>query len=111
MSGRWSGVGPMPVIGQHSSVTVLLAAMSAAFFGIGDLLGGIAIRRSGRPGAAITVAMTATAVGAVVVGLVLVMRPPEAVSMADVMWPVMACLLYTSPSPRDYAASRMPSSA
>ena len=24
---------------------------------------------------------------------------------------VMACLLYTSPSPRDYAASRMPSSA
>ena len=25
--------------------------------------------------------------------------------------PVRACLLYTSPSPRDYAASRMPSSA
>ena len=24
---------------------------------------------------------------------------------------VMRCLLYTSPSPRDYAASRMPSSA
>ena len=24
---------------------------------------------------------------------------------------VVACLLYTSPSPRDYAASRMPSSA
>ena len=24
---------------------------------------------------------------------------------------LMACLLYTSPSPRDYAASRMPSSA
>ena len=24
---------------------------------------------------------------------------------------VMGCLLYTSPSPRDYAASRMPSSA
>ena len=24
---------------------------------------------------------------------------------------VIACLLYTSPSPRDYAASRMPSSA
>ena len=24
---------------------------------------------------------------------------------------VMSCLLYTSPSPRDYAASRMPSSA
>ena len=25
--------------------------------------------------------------------------------------PVLDCLLYTSPSPRDYAASRMPSSA
>ena len=24
---------------------------------------------------------------------------------------ILACLLYTSPSPRDYAASRMPSSA
>ena len=29
--------------------------------------------------------------------------------MADVMFE--SCLLYTSPSPRDYAASRMPSSA
>ena len=26
-------------------------------------------------------------------------------------WRVYSCLLYTSPSPRDYAASRMPSSA
>ena len=26
-------------------------------------------------------------------------------------WTVTICLLYTSPSPRDYAASRMPSSA
>ena len=26
-------------------------------------------------------------------------------------WQLEACLLYTSPSPRDYAASRMPSSA
>ena len=25
--------------------------------------------------------------------------------------PLIACLLYTSPSPRNYAASRMPSSA
>ena len=25
--------------------------------------------------------------------------------------PILFCLLYTSPSPRDYAASRMPSSA
>jgi len=90
------------VIGQHSSVTVLLAAVSAVFFGVGDLLGGIAIRRSGRPGAAVSVAMTATAVAAVVVGLVLVVRPPEAVSVADVIWPVMAGLLMAATRPLLY---------
>ena len=36
--------------------------------------------------------------------------PPLAV-MAIVMIVSSICLLYTSPSPRDYAASRMPSSA
>lgn len=83
-------------------VTVLLAAASAVFFGVGDLLGGIAIRRSGRPGAAVSVAMTATAVAAVVVGLVLVVRPPEAVSVADVIWPVMAGLLMAATRPLLY---------
>ena len=102
MSERRSEVGPVPVIGQHSSVTVLLAAVSAVFFGVGDLLGGIAIRRSGRPGAAVSVAMTATAVAAVVVGLVLVVRPPEAVSVADVIWPVMAGLLMAATRPLLY---------
>jgi drug/metabolite transporter (DMT)-like permease len=76
--------------------------VSAVFFGVGDLLGGIAIRRSGRPGAAVSVAMTATAVGAVVVGLVLVVRPPEAVSVADVIWPVMAGLLMAATRPLLY---------
>ena len=32
-------------------------------------------------------------------------------SAKDVFWLYQTCLLYTSPSPRDYAASRMPSSA
>ena len=102
MSERRSEVGPVPAIGQHSSVTVLLAAASAVFFGVGDLLGGIAIRRSGRPGAAVSVAMTATAVGVVVVGLVLVVRPPEAVSVADVIWPVMAGRLMAATRPLLY---------
>ena len=102
MSERRSEVGLVPAIGQHSSVTVLLAAASAVFFGVGDLLGGIAIRRSGRPGAAVSVAMTATAVGVVVVGLVLVVRPPEAVSVADVIWPVMAGLLMAATRPLLY---------
>ena len=102
MSERRSEVGPVPAIGQHSSVTVLLAAASAVFFGVGDVLGGIAIRRSDRPGAAVSVAMPATAGGAVVVGLVLVVRPPEAVSVADVIWPVMAGLLMAATRPLLY---------
>ena len=40
---------------------------------------------------------SATAIG--MIGAVIMLRPTS------------ACLLYTSPSPRDYAASRMPSSA
>ena len=35
---------------------------------------------------------------------------PEA-KAGGVYWNNNGCLLYTSPSPRDYAASRMPSSA
>ena len=30
---------------------------------------------------------------------------------SDIVTEIASCLLYTSPSPRDYAASRMPSSA
>ena len=33
------------------------------------------------------------------------------ISDIDINKPLFSCLLYTSPSPRDYAASRMPSSA
>ena len=32
-------------------------------------------------------------------------------TVRTIMVHIVACLLYTSPSPRDYAASRMPSSA
>ena len=44
--------------GQHSAMIVLLGSLAAVFFGMGDLLGGVAIRRSGRPGAAISIALT-----------------------------------------------------
>ena len=36
--------------------------------------------------------------------------PGEAITVLLATW-LSCCLLYTSPSPRDYAASRMPSSA
>ena len=37
--------------------------------------------------------------------------PPELASAHALLIDRETCLLYTSPSPRDYAASRMPSSA
>ena len=38
-------------------------------------------------------------------------KTPAIVEFVDIAGLVKGCLLYTSPSPRDYAASRMPSSA
>ena len=89
--------------GQHSAVIVLLGSLAALFFGMGDLLGGVAIRRAGRPGAAISIALTATAVSAVVTGVVVLVYPPEAVSVGDVVWSVLAGLLMAATRPLLYA--------
>ena len=81
---------------------VILAGLSALAFGFGDLLGGVAIRRSGRPGAALGVAMVATFVGAVLIGLLLVVRPPEVVRWQDIAWPVGAGALMVLTRPLLY---------
>ncbi len=81
---------------------VILAGLSALAFGFGDLLGGVAIRRSGRPGAALGVAMMATLVGAVLIGLLLVVRPPEVVRWQDIAWPVGAGALMVATRPLLY---------
>jgi len=89
--------------GQHFAVIVLLGSLAAVFFGTGDLLGGVAIRRSGRPGAAIFIALTATAVGAVLTGVVVLVYTPEAVLAGDVVWSVLAGLLMATTRPLLYA--------
>ena len=43
-------------------------------------------------------------------GLAMMADTPAFLLVLPVLW-FYSCLLYTSPSPRDYAASRMPSSA
>ena len=83
-------------------VPVILAGLSAIMFGFGDLLGGVAIRRSGRQRSSLGLAMVATMVGAVLVGLFLVFRPPETVRPADVAWPSAAGLLMASTRPLLY---------
>ena len=89
--------------GQHSAVIVLLGSLAAVFFGMGDLLGGVALRRSGRPGGAISIAMTATAASAVLTGVVVLAYPPEAVSVGDVLWAVLAGLLMAATRPLLYS--------
>ena len=81
---------------------VLLAAAAAMFFGVGDVFGGVTIRRSGRPGAAISLALTVTATSVVLVGLMVVVRPPEAVEVTDVAWPALAGLLMALTRPLLY---------
>lgn len=83
-------------------MSVVLAGFSALFFGVGDLLGGIAIRRSHQSGAPIVLAMTTTLVSVLLVGIVLLVRPPQAVGVADVVWPVAAGLLMAITRPLLY---------
>jgi len=83
-------------------VPVILAGLSAIMFGFGDLLGGVAIRHSGRQRSSLGLAMVATLVGAVLVGLFLLARPPETVRPADVVWPSAAGLLMASTRPLLY---------
>ena len=88
--------------GQHSAVIVLLGSLAAVFFGMGDLLGGMALRRSGRSGAATSIALTVTAVSAALTGVVVLVHPPEAVSAGDVVWSVLAGLLMATTRPLLY---------
>ncbi len=89
-------------LGQHVSVPVLLAGLSAIAFGCGDLLGGVAIRRSGRQESSLGLAMVATMVGAVLIGTYVLVRPPEVVRFADVAWPVAAGLFMAVTRPLMY---------
>ena len=62
---------------HNGAVTVLLGGLSAVFFGIGDLLGGMGVRKSGRSGAAVGMSIVATAAGALVIGVYLLFSPPS----------------------------------
>ena len=71
-------------------MTVLLGGLSAVFFGIGDLLGGVGVLKSGRSGAAVGMSIVATSVGAVVIGVYLLFNPPESLARSGVGGSVLA---------------------
>ena len=62
-------------------------------------------------GNASTIVLGLIALGGVVVVLSLQVARQAELLAEELGEPFGTCLLYTSPSPRDYAASRMPSSA
>ena len=73
-------------------MTVLLGSLAAVFFGIGDLLGGVGVRKAKRPGSHIAMAFVATGVGTIVIGVYLLILPPESVTSSDLWWSVLAGL-------------------
>ena len=83
-------------------MTVLLGGLAAIFFGIGDLLGGVGVRKSGRPGSAVSMAIVATIVGTVVIGLFMLFMPPESVDSSDLWWSVLAGLSMSATRPLLY---------
>jgi len=87
---------------HNGAVTVLLGGLSAVFFGIGDLLGGMGVRKSGRSGAAVGMSIVATAAGALVIGVYLLFSPPESLARSDIGWSVLAGLSMSASRPLLY---------
>ena len=83
-------------------MTVLLGGLAAIFFGIGDLVGGVGVRKSGRPGAPVSLAIVATIVGTVLIGLYMLLVPPDSISASDFWWSVLAGLSMSATRPLLY---------
>ena len=83
-------------------MTVLLGGLAAIFFGIGDLLGGVGVRKSGRPGSAVSMAIVATIVGTAVIGIFMLFMPPDSIDSSDLWWSVLAGLSMSATRPLLY---------
>ena len=81
---------------------VLFAVISAVFYGVGDVLGGVGVQRSGRKGAAISMAAVANITSVVFLGVFLLISPPESINSGDVLWPALAGLLMAATRPLLY---------
>ena len=81
---------------------ILFAVISAIFYGVGDELGGVGVQRSGRKGAAISMAAAANITSVVFLGVFVLISPPENVNSEDVLWPALAGLLMAATRPLLY---------
>ena len=83
-------------------MTILLGALAAVGFGVGDLVAGVGGRRDGSPGAPVGIALTASAVGAVLSALYLLVGPDVTVSGEDLAWAVGAAVFMSAGRPLLY---------
>ena len=81
---------------------VLFAVIAAIFYGVGDVLGGVGVQRSGRKGAAISMAAVANITSVVFLGVVLLISPPDNVNTGDVVRPALAGRLMAATRPLLY---------
>ncbi len=81
---------------------ILFAVISAIFYGVGDVLGGVGVQRSGRKGAAISMAAAANITSVAFLGVFVLISPPENVNSGDVLWPALAGLLMAATRPLLY---------
>ena len=56
---------------------VLFAVISAIFYGVGDVLGGVGVQRSNRNGAAISMAAVANITSVIFLTAFVLISPPE----------------------------------
>ena len=81
---------------------VLFAVISAIFYGVGDVLGGVGVQRSNRNGAAISMAAVANITSVIFLTAFVLISPPEVVLLGDVLWPALAGLLMAITRPLLY---------
>lgn len=83
-------------------VTILAGALAAVMFGVGDLLAGIGGRRDRSPNSPIGIALTASAVGALLSGLYLFLLSDDRFTGNDIYWAVAAAVFMSAGRPLLY---------
>lgn len=83
-------------------MTVLIGALAAVMFGVGDLVAGIGGRRDGSSSAPVGVAFTATTVAAVLSGLYVFVWSDDVLTNNDIWWAIAAAVFMSAARPLLY---------
>lgn len=83
-------------------MTILAGALAAVMFGVGDLLAGIGGRRDRSPNSPIGIALMASAVGAVLSGIYLLVLSDDRFTGNDIYWAIGAAVFMSAGRPLLY---------